>query len=127
MNKKNRINRMSDMIKELYDNDNDTHGNFYMNNDNIIINLDDDVCICNLKNTDLDKLILFYCYLYTDCKTYPYDLENNDYYDYEYNYGYIDNFHISKDINYKKIQKMIKEKTKLIFTKNYLGLAELQL
>ena len=36
-------------------------------------------------------------------------------------YGYINNFHMSKEENYEKTQKMIKEKTKLIFTKNYLG------
>ena len=117
---------MSVMIKELYDNDNDNdnHSNFYINNNNILIDLDIGVCVCNPKNTELDKFILFYCYLYTDCKIYPSHIDNdidNDINDYEYNYGYIDNFHMSKEENYEKIQKLIKEKTKLIFTKNYLG------
>jgi len=110
----------------LYDihNDNDNYSNFYINNNNILIDLDIGVCMCNPKNTELDTLILFFCYLYTDCKIYPAHSDNdidNDIDDYDCNYAYIDDFHISKDINYEKIQKIIKEKTEFIFMKNYLG------
>ena len=75
------------------------------NIDKVLINYNNDICICNSKNTPLDKLILLYCYLKHNCPLcYP-------------NISYIN---MCKEKTYKEIQKIIKENSKnILFTRNY--------
>ena len=95
--------------------------NSYLNDDNKIINIDDNVCRCNKKNTKLDEMILFFCYLYTDCHNCAISYEDDDIERYEYTYGYIVDFRMYKNDTYEKIKKCIKDNPDLIFKKNYIG------
>ena len=81
------------------------------NVDELLINYQNDICICNPKNTPLDKLILLYCYLKHNCPLcYP-------------NISYIN---MCKEKTYKEIQNMIKENPKnILYNINYRNLIPL--
>jgi hypothetical protein len=81
------------------------------NVDEVLINYENDICICNSNNTKLDKLILLYSYLNHNCPLcYP-------------NLSYID---MCKEKTYKEIQNMIKENPKnILYNINYRNLIPL--
>lgn len=112
-------------MSELNDNnlyDYEYIDNSYVNDNNELINIDcADICICKSKNTKLDEMILFFCYLYRYCNNCAISYYDDDIERYEYTYGYIVNFCKYKDDEYKKIKKIIKEKPDFLFNKNYIG------
>jgi len=83
------------------------------NVDKVLINYENDICICNSNNTQLDKLILLYSYLNHNCPLcYP-------------NLSYIE---MCKEKTYKEIQKIIKENPKnILFNRNYKNFTPLML
>ena len=87
-----------------------------------VISIYHDLCRCNKKNTKLDELLLFFCYLFHTCSICYIHYDNSDVEDYEYEYGYIDTFYIYKEQEYKEIQKIIKKNhNNIVFTKNVIG------
>ena len=98
------------MVDKHKDNLINKYNYYYINNNNIVVDfnrLDNNICICNPKNTPLDKLILFYCYLYQNC---------------ELCFRNIHCIGMCKEKSYKEIQKMIKENPKnILFNKNHIG------
>ena len=101
---------MGDM-GDMADIDNLYNINNIDNVDELLINYENDICICNPKNTQLDKLILLYCYLNQNCqRCYP-------------NITYIS---MCKEQTYKEIQKMIKDNPKnILYNINYRSLIPL--
>ena len=91
----------------LYSNDN-VYNNIYSNNDGL--------CHCNPKNSELDKHLLCFSDLYTDCNlclNYTHDdKEEHD----------ANEEHFNTDEAYEEIKRLIKLKPELVFKKNYMGI-----
>ena len=88
-------------------------------NDNVYTNADG-LCHCNPKNTELDKHLLCFSDLFTDCK-----LCNNylvdDKKEHDANEKYF-----TTDEAYKEIKNLIQIKPELVFMKNYIGMYPLE-
>ena len=89
-------------------------------NDNNYSN-DDGLCHCNPKNTELDKHLLCFSDLFTDCNIClnytkddraEHDANENDF---------------NTDDAFEEIKKLIQLKPEVIFTKNYMGMYPLDL
>jgi len=86
----------------------------------IIYSNDDGICHCNPKNSELDKHLLCFSDLFTDCNlclNYTKD-DREDHDDNEQDFN--------TDEAYKEIKKLINLKPELVFKKNYMGLYPLE-
>ncbi len=88
-------------------------------NDVIYCN-DDGICHCNPQNSELDKLLLCFSDLFTDCNLcFNYiknDTEEHDEKEQDFN----------TDEAYKEIKSLIQLKPEIVFIKNYMGLYPLE-
>ena len=89
-------------------------------NDNVYTN-DDGLCHCNPKNTELDKHLLCFSDLFTDCK-----LCNNYLVDDKKEHD-ANESDFNTDEAYDEIKNLIQIKPEVIFTKNYMGMYPLDL
>jgi hypothetical protein len=86
----------------------------------VVYSNDDGICHCNPKNTELDKLLLCFSDLYTDCKLCNnYLVDDNEEHD-----ANEENF--NTDEAYKEIKTLIQLKPEVVFMKNYMGMYPLE-
>jgi hypothetical protein len=89
-------------------------------NNDIVYSNDDGICHCNPKNSELDKHLLCFSDLYTDCNlclNYTHDdREEHDKNEESFN----------TDEAYKEIKNLITQKPELVFKKNYMGMYPLE-
>ena len=71
-----------------------------------------EICYCNPKNTELDKLILCFSYLLTDCSKCVIDYGDDNENEFDYN----------TESTYQECKLLIKQNPDLVFTKNNFGL-----
>ena len=94
--------------------------NTILYNNDVVYSNDDGICHCNPKNSELDKLLLCFSDLYTDCKLCNNYLVNDDE-EHDANEQYF-----NTDKAYEEIKKFIQLKPELILKKNYMGMYPLE-
>ena len=94
--------------------------NTILYNNDVVYSNDDGICHCNPKNSELDKLLLCFSDLYTDCKLCNNYLVNDDE-EHDANEQYF-----NTDKAYEEIKKLIQLKPDLVFKKNYMEMYPLE-